>query len=213
MPSKKKTDKYPKVVTPKMVLVYPFLQRPRDFKGDGQFYYKTDATLGGAEAAELEKLILEQIDVSAKKHKLKKKAAPPFTADVDDDDKETGLTRFRFKVRHQMKTKSGDVWDRKPRFFDAQGHPMPDGILLGTGTKAQISFQWYHWKSGSLGAGVTMQPVAVMVHELVEYGGRSQDPGAYGFDTDDEGYGFPGVDDEPDVDDDEEDIDEDGGDF
>lgn len=217
MPSKrtkkqKKADKYPKVVTPVMTLVYPFLQQARDYKGDENFVYRTDALLGGAQAVELISKIDAEIEKSCEMNECDERAKPPYRADKDKEGKETGLTRFRFKVAEKTKTRRGEWWDRRPAIFDAQGHPLPEGLLVGTGTKAQISFQWYHWGSGALGGGVSLQPVAIMIHEFVPYSPRSADPTSYGFETNESGFGFP-TPETTDDDDDDDDIEEGEGDF
>lgn len=194
-PRSSRDEKYPTFVTDRLTLLYPFLQRPRDFEGDEKFHYDTQALAEGEIAAELEKFIDEQIEESCRQHKTKKKAAPPYFEHVDEDENPTGKTCFKFKVSATVKTKKGE-WDRKPRIFDAVGNLLrDDSVLLGTGTEAQISFQVYHWKNKD-GAGVSLQPKAVRVLKLVEFEGQSDKADSYGFEGGaDEGFsGFGGGD-------------------
>ena len=182
-------EKYPSFVTPMVILQYPFLQNARDYKGNGNFAYDTAALLGGAEAAELEKFVNEQINEACAKFKSRKKTAPPFDVFLDEDGKETDLTKFKFKVPAITITKRGN-WDRRPAILDQTGTPIPDGVLLGNGTKAQISFEVYQWSSPN-GVGVTLQPKAIMVHELVEYtGGSNGSAESFGFETKEDGFTF-----------------------
>lgn len=189
-----KAGDYPVYTTPVGTLVYPNLNVPRDFNGDGRFAYDTNLVLDGEEAEQLKDLVDAGREASEKKFKtgaqLKPCYGPHIVKDSESGEEEEvpGALRFRFKVQAVTKTKKGREWDRQPELFDSKGSPVnPDKAIVGSGTKARIAFQLYPWKNPS-GSGLTLQPMAVMIYDFVE--GRTQrggDAGAYGFESDGEG--------------------------
>lgn len=157
------------LLTPIGTLRYPHLEKARDFKGDGNFKYDCQLELEGAEAATMIQQVDELLAESGKTHKAARLHPAPY-AQVQDQEGNAipGKYRFRFKVNAKTETKSGDIWDRRPKLFDALGKPIEPGIGIGNGTKARISFTPYAWKNPS-GAGLTLQPTAVQIVELVEF--------------------------------------------
>jgi hypothetical protein len=176
----KQKRKIPTFTSPIGTLVYPFLIKARDYKGDEKFAYSTKLVLTGEEAAAFEKFVDEQLEIAKADHGTKKVANCPYDEHKDDDDNVIeGATAFKFKVAARTETKNG-TWDRRPAIFDSAGTPIVPLPRIGSGTQARVSFQVYRWKNPS-GAGVTLQPVAVQVIRLVEFGGNSRTADEYGF--------------------------------
>jgi hypothetical protein len=166
-------EKYPEYLTAVGTLVFPFLNRPRDYKNDGKFAYSTGLLLDGQDAADFEKLCDELVAESMQRNKTKKRAGVPYDPHTvkDEDGNETevdGATVFKFRLPAVTKTKSGERWERKIAFLDCEGTPLSPPPLIGAGSKAAILFQVYHWKT-PLGAGAQLQPKAIQIIELVEY--------------------------------------------
>jgi hypothetical protein len=175
--------KFKEYVSPVGTLAWPYFLTPTAFEG-GEEHYKCDLVLDEQEAAEFAALVdgLHEECCNTNAATTKKKAAPPYKPALDKDKNEIpGKVAFRFKVKAVIDTKKGP-WDRQPKVFDAQGTPLT-GIDVGGGTKARIAFTVYSWATAGLGCGVTLQPVAVQVIDLVEKRhGKSA-----------EGYGFGNV--------------------
>lgn len=174
MASKKEKTKYDRMTSPKGIAKYPWLTKPdTKFKEEGE--YKVDLVVSKKDAEPLIKSITAARDKFAASEKAKKKAPLPWADDVDDNGKKTGKVVFKFRV----KAKTGD-WDRKPKLFDTKGGRVSD-VSVGGGTTMKVSFDLYTWNVASLGAGVTLQPVAVQLIDLVEYqggaGGNAEDFG------------------------------------
>lgn len=161
-------EKYPTYTTAIGRLVYPHLNKPRDYKGNGQFAFDTGLVLTGEEAEKLAQFVDEQLEESARINKKKKTHEPPYLVNTDKDGNEIdGETRFKFKVQAVTKTKSGKLWHRDPVFIDSAGQTISEPPILGGGTEARIAFQVYHWANPA-GAGVTLQPTQVQIVKLVE---------------------------------------------
>lgn len=175
----RKEEKYPTFTTPRGVLVYPHLNKARDYKQNKKFAYDTDFLLEGADAQELIRRVDELHEESVQEHGTRP-ADKPYKPHTDDDGGEIeGAFRFHFKVAAQVKTRSGEVWDRRPALFDRYGRPVT--TFVGGGSVAQIKFQAYKWNTGKE-CGVTLQPVAVMIFDLVEFDG-SKSARDFGFKT------------------------------
>lgn len=104
--------------------------------------------------------------------KIKKRPDLPWGEEVDDQGNKTG------RIFMKCKASNKENWDRKPLQFDAAGKRVNESI--GSGTKMKVNIDIYTWAVASTGIGVTLQPVAVQIIDLVEYvSGGSAD--TYGF--------------------------------
>jgi hypothetical protein len=183
----KREEKYPTFTTVVGTLVYPHLNKARDFQGDEKFAYDTGFVLTGEAAADLEGKIDRWLEESAQLHK-KRALKPPYDPHEDEDGNEVeGATRFKFKVTASTVTKKGKVWDRKPSIFDRYGNALPPEPYVGSGTTAQIAFQVYLWKNPS-GAGVSLQPTAILVRDFVAFDG-SRGAKSFGFEVEEQPEG------------------------
>ena len=180
-----------KLKTPKGTAQYPWLNQA-DTKFSELGDYKVNLIVPAAEAKEFVTTVTDARKEAAQAEKAKKMAPLPIEKEYDDQGNETGNLIIKCKVSNKRSKKTGEVWDRKPALFDAKLHPINDKI--GGGSTLRLSVELYFWKSASLGMGVTIQPLAVQVLNLVEYSsGTSADD--FGFEEED---GFEGNNEETD---------------
>jgi len=96
--------------------------------------------------------------------------------EVDEETGEdTGNVIFKCSVKN-VRRRDGELWDRRPKQFDAKMNPVtldPSG-----GTELYVSASVYAWDAGGK-KGVSLQPQAVQIINLVERGGAAAD--AFGF--------------------------------
>lgn len=168
-------DKYIRLTTPKGTAQYPWLSKP-DTKFNDKGTYKVNIIVPAKEAQAFIKKVTEIRDQFFAQEKTKKKAQLPFAKEVDDQGNETGNVVIKCKVDNR------DDWDRKPKQFDASGNRIDKNVGGGSILKANV--QVYTWNVSSLGVGVTLQPVAVQVIELNEFGG-SDNAEDFGFEKED----------------------------
>jgi hypothetical protein len=159
---------------------FPFLTKPRQFQNRGAFAYDTGLILSDAAFT---KEGLRGIDMpfrdaieawgalSVERSRFEPRPLPygPLLERDGDGNRlpVEGFHVVRFKVDAETTTKKGDVWDRKPKLFDKDGHPMPVGTAVAPGTIIRIKFTvWL--TSGGDKAGVKLQPVAVQIVRAVE---------------------------------------------
>ena len=165
------------ITTPAGIARYPHLNRPdKKFSEIGE--YKVNLELSREQAEPF----IQQIEaifgefIAEKKRELKKDKLKVLAAPWEEND---GQTILKLRVKAVGKNKEGEEFSRAPKLFNASGDVISDNI--GGGSKLQAAVVPYCWYTASLGAGVTLQPKAVMVHELVTWGDGGS-ASAYGFD-------------------------------
>ena len=165
--------------TPPGIAVYPRLRTP-DMKFDELGIYKADVAVPKAEASGLIKeLQAIHKDHTGKPAKVSENTM--FMDEVDDEGNETGNVIFKLRIKNRL-NKKGEVWDRKPKQFDAQLRPID--VNPWGGSKMVVSFTVYTWNAGDK-KGVSLQPQGVQILELVTGTGAS--PEGMGFKAQ-EGY-------------------------
>lgn len=171
--------KNPRITTPVGVARYPRLNVPdTKFNSDGE--YKVDLVVPSKEAKEfLTKVAALQKEAAAQSG-TKKLADLPFKKEEDDNGKETGNIIIRCKAKNVRK-KDGSLWDRKPTLFDREGRVYEEEVSIGGGSKLQVACEVFSIAVQGK-QYVTLQPIAVMVHDLVEYTGAG-DARGLGFDV------------------------------
>ena len=175
----------PVFTTPKGVAVYPRLGKP-DTKFHDLGQYKADISIPAEEA----KKFLEPILKLYKEHTGKNHPKNPsrdnknaiYWVEEDEEGNETGNYVLKLRVKNKN-TREGDVWDRKPAQFSASGKPIKVNPYGGTVMK--VSIEAYAWKTPTGGKGLSLQPLAIQVFELVE--GQGGSASNYGFAAE-EGY-------------------------
>lgn len=98
----------------------------------------------------------------------------------DDTGERTGNVIFQCRVKN-VKTKKGDVWDRKPKQFDTQNNVINETVWGGT--EYIVGAEVYYWNAGG-DKGMSLQPIAVQIIDLVGPTGDTDG----GFDTIDGGF-------------------------
>lgn len=162
-------DEGPKFCTPVGTLVWPHLNLPRQYEGEGKFSYDTGMDFSGPDGEHMATWVKAKAKEIGQKTGQRIKVDNILTEATEKNEDGSvqtleGVVRVKFKVAN-IETKKG-TWDRKPAFWDPQGTPITPEPMVGGGTQAQIFFTVYEWKTGK---GFTLQPRAVMIHKLVEY--------------------------------------------
>jgi len=167
------------LTTPVGIARYPHLNRP-DTKFDEIGKYKVDLEMTDEEAAPF----IAQLDeifapyLAAKKTELRKPnvkiADMPW---VSSD----GMTQLKLRVNPTgTNKKTGETWSRQPTLFNLKGEIITDNI--GGGSRLKVAVIPYCWYVATKGVGITLQPKAVQVLDLVTWGsGTSAE--SYGFDV------------------------------
>jgi hypothetical protein len=185
---------YPKITTPRGVLVYPHLVEPdtKFVKPDGEYHTKFALQADSEEAAVLTNKLDEIMEAYIEENpdelnaaKLKKALrADLYEEEVDDEGEETGRIIFKFKLKAKVVTKNKS-WDQKPRLFDGNAQPVTGDVNPWTGTEAKISaevFPYYMETTKSFGLSLRCQ--AVQILKLVSGGGASADDFGFGAEED-----------------------------
>ena len=166
------------ITTPAGIARYPHLNRP-DTKFDDAGVYKVNLELTAEEAEpflkEVEALVSEF--VAEKKRELKKDKLKMHAAPWEEND---GLVQLKLKVKAMGKGKDGETYSRQPKLFNSAGEIITDNI--GGGSRIKVAVLPYVWYTASLGAGITLQPKAVQVLDLVTWGDGGSAV-SYGFDV------------------------------
>jgi hypothetical protein len=154
-----------RIVTPFGIAQYPhlnradrkFCQSPAD-KGA----YKTNLILGPEDAETLKEAVMAEL----REQEVKTKGITmPWSLEVDDQDKPTGNTVFKFKANEWL-VKDGERIDRKVIIVDSTKTPMSE--IVGAGSEIRMSFIVYAWKTDAGKRGIQLQPVMAQVRKLVE---------------------------------------------
>lgn len=167
------------ITTPAGIARFPSLNRP-DTKFSEVGVYKVNLELSSEDAEpfvkQVEALFAEFL--ADKKRELKKDKLKLHPAPWEEND---GMTQLKLKVPAMGKNKeTGEEYSRKPTLFNAAG--KEEDVNIGGGSKLKVAVVPYCWYTASLGAGVTLQPKAVQVLDLVTWGGGGTAE-AYGFDV------------------------------
>jgi len=156
--------KYEDIVTAVGVFKFANLNVARDYNKNGNFAYDAKFVLEGAEA----QIVKDAIEVICMAEHGKAHSALTFQVYKDEtDDDGSEYTVFSLKVKAALASKSGKTIDKKPKFLTTAGVPVTPEPVIGGGTRAAVCIRPYTWEKPF--PGITLQPDAIMVHELVEY--------------------------------------------
>lgn len=185
-----------RLLTPKGVAKFPFLNRPNTrFKEEGE--YSVNLVLNPADEGvqeflqQLEELTEKAVEkakndliAAGKKAKAKNVTARlPYRNEEDDEGDETGNVEIKFRQRAKGKTKDGREFEITIPLFDAAGQPMSKDIYGGSIIRINFTPNPYYVASTGE-AGVSLLINAVQVIELRT---RSTDASFFGFEQE-EGY-------------------------
>lgn len=155
-----------KLTLPKGKAVYPYLNNP-DYQFDELGVYQTRLSVP-VEAAKpvMDKIASFYQDYAGKK--LNPSDNTAFKFEEDDNGERTGNVLFRVKAKNR-RTKTGEIWDRKPKLVDAGGQPTKAHV--GGGSTIRIGCEMYCWEAAGR-KGVSLQPMIVQVIDLVQDTGK-----------------------------------------
>lgn len=146
-----------KLTLPKGKAVYPFLNSP-DYQFDELGVYQTRLSVPVEEAKPIMDKIASFFEDYAGK-KLNPSDNTAFKLEEDDQGERTGNVVFRVKAKNR-RTKSGEIWDRKPRLVDAGGQPTK--VHVGGGSTIRIGCEMFCWEAAGR-KGVSLQPLIIQV--------------------------------------------------
>jgi hypothetical protein len=189
--------RFAKGVTPKGVLVHPWVNKPdTKFKTQGEYKAtlllepsdERDALVAMLEA-ELERTYEEQCaelarDPKNKNKKVKRCEDAQWGDYVDEDGNETDMMFFKFKLTASGVRKDGTTWTMKTKLFDRYNKPLDAEVQVWGGSTGKISFEMVPWYQAKFGHGLKLSLSAVKLIDIVEGGGGNA--GSYGFDDDEE---------------------------
>ena len=133
--------------------------------------------------SEIDRLYEENYVAQCKKTGKKdlKKANKPYSPHVDKDGNPSGMLQFNFAMKAKGTTKTGEQFERKPKFFGPDGGTIPfDQVpVLGNGSTLKISHFVDGWHTSMAGAGVSLRIRGVQILNVIERdsGGNAEDHG------------------------------------
>ena len=160
-----------KIVTPRGIAVYPWLNRPdTKFSPDGDF--KVTLKVEAKEAAPL----IEKLDEALTKYQEQQakvdpkigrySITPPYEEELDDQGNLTGNYLFKFKQKAKIHTKDGRVIDMKVALVDASR--APTSVNVGGGSEIKIAATVFPYAmSTTKSIGLSLRPSAVQILSLV----------------------------------------------
>jgi hypothetical protein len=168
------SEKKERKVTPIGEAKWAHLHTPKaPFDAKGAPKFQIDVIFEGVEEwAKWSKDIMDKIralpdQLDKDGDKIKKQS--PIKREMDENDQPTGRFYVTFKTSDKF----------KPGVFDKFGHPIPETVLIGNGSKVRVSYIENIYPK--FGGGINFYLNAVQVIELVEY--KAQNAAAYGFDV------------------------------
>lgn len=197
-----------KVLTPKGIAIYPWLNKPdTKFNPEGEYRIRIKLTAEEAQpimdkleeaaakavvdaTAELnEKIATEKGEklVKAKKALKELKIGDlPAKPDYDDEGNETGYVVINFKLKATRKDKEGNPVKQSPKLFDAAGAELSKSADIWGGSEVKVAGvvnPFYMAATNTV--GVSLRLNAVQVLKLSS--GNSGDADSFGFGKED-GY-------------------------
>jgi hypothetical protein len=163
-----------KQISAKGEFVYPHLNKP-DVRFNEAGEYKLTLKVPQKEALSMVTLIDKELDACVakveKEKKGKKVKLAPKPYQIED-----GFAFFKFKMKATgVNRKTKESFSQKPALFDSNKNPFPQSTSIWGGTKGKVAFNVKDYFVPALGAGVTLQLIAVQIIDLVEGGGKQGD--------------------------------------
>mgnify|MGYP001495529808 FL=1 len=163
-----------KQISAKGEFVYPHLNKP-DVRFNEAGEYKLTLKVPQKEALSMVTLIDKELDACVakveKEKKGKKVKLAPKPYQIED-----GFAFFKFKMKATgVNRKTKESFSQKPALFDSNKNPFPQSTSIWGGTKGKVAFNVKDYFVPALGAGITLQLIAVQIIDLVEGGGKQGD--------------------------------------
>ena len=185
-------DKKQAHVTPKGVLVYPYLNTPDTYKN--QSNYRADVRISKAEADKMIAKFLPMLEAYAEEEGVPILNPLPIKQEKDKDKKPLDTYLVCTKMKSSFKNRQGQITEMHPKVVDGKLQRVPRSVNIGGGTEAKVSFTVFPYvmdeaviedgqKTSRKVAGLSFRLQGVQVLNLVE--GAA---GSLGFEEDPEGY-------------------------
>lgn len=163
-----------KQISAKGEFVYPHLNKP-DVRFNEAGEYKLTLKVPQKEALSMVTLIDKELDACVakveKEKKGKKVKLAPKPYQIED-----GFAFFKFKMKATgVNRKTKESFSQKPALFDSNKNPFPQSTSIWGGSKGKVAFNVKDYFVPALGAGITLQLIAVQIIDLVEGGGKQGD--------------------------------------
>jgi len=153
-----------KFMTPFGVLQkYAYIVKPST-KFDDAGVYEFKLEFAGEDAKTMKKYIDGCMKKSLEDSGKDKAAPAPYTINKDDK-----TLTVKFKLKASIKTRKGDIWERSIALYGPKGGKVTKPKMYAEGTELRVNMTPYLWFAGSMGAGVTLQPLAVQFRKVVEW--------------------------------------------
>lgn len=191
---------YPKLTTPRGVLIYPHLVEPdtKFVKPDGEYHTKFALVEGERNTSEfvskLDTILTDYrnatIDAAETPKKIaafkKANVADLFEDEMDDEGVLTGRLIFKFKLKAKVETKTKS-WDQAPRLFDGAAKPITSDVNPWTGSEGKVSLEIFpYFMESTKTFGLSLRCVAVQLLKVVTGGGASS--GEFGFGEEEDSF-------------------------
>lgn len=163
-----------KQISAKGEFVYPHLNKP-DVRFNEAGEYKLTLKVPQKEALSMVTLLDKELDACIakveKEKKGKKVKLAPKPYQIED-----GFAFFKFKMKATgVNRKTKESFSQKPALFDSNKNPFPQSTSIWGGSKGKVAFNVKDYFVPALGAGITLQLIAVQIIDLVEGGGKQGD--------------------------------------
>lgn len=173
---------FKKVTSPRGEALYAYLKKPEEYEGEA-VGYTIQVKFSKEDTDKLIAVHEAELEAAKKSDQFKsKKWNSPRLGYREDKD---GDIVFKFKMKHEFKSKAGETIHRTVPVFDAKGNPID--VSVGNGSTIRIAYQIIPYHKSSANCGLSLFMDAVQVIELVEYGGSATVAGGFGFEAE-EGY-------------------------
>jgi len=124
----------------------------------------------------LEGLIQARLDEEVKANPAKGKNLSTRSVrekHVDQNGNETGELKFKTKLKAQVQSRDGRIYEQKPVVVDAKRNPVTEKTLIGNGSTVKVAFEPIPYVMASTKqVGVSLRLKGVQVIDLVEYGSK-----------------------------------------
>lgn len=168
----RKTEKY---MTPfGVVRGFAAIVKPST-KFDDNGVYSFNLEFSGADAKEMKTKIDGWMKKSMKEAEATRSANPPYEVN-----KENKTLTVKFKLKAVIKTRKGD-WERSIDLYGPKGGKVRIPKKYAEGTELRVNCEPYMWNVPSMGAGITIQPLAVQFRKVVEWTPDAVDPDEHVF--------------------------------
>lgn len=145
-------------------------------KFDDNGVYSFNLEFAGEDAKVMKKKIDGWMKKSLVDNEASRNANPPYTINKDDK-----TLTVRFKLKAVIKTRKGDEWERSIDLFGPKGGKITKPKKYSDGTELRVNCEPYMWNVPSMGAGITLQPLAVQFRKVVEWTPDAVDPDEHVF--------------------------------